>query len=85
MLQNIKTLFKDLISEESHMSMTRFLTLLITGVALFIAIYSVLRDKDNTELVALLLGSGLSAKVAQRFAEERSSKQSPAPQDPQDK
>ncbi len=74
MFNSLKSFIREMCSEDSQLSMTRFLTLMITVVSLAIAIYSVVKDKNNTELVALLLGSGLTAKVTQRFAEEKNAK-----------
>ncbi len=61
--------FKDFFSDTSEYSMTRLLSFLCVIAALLIALYGVAKAQDVTGIVGLFLGSGLSAKVAQSFAE----------------
>lgn len=67
----MKDFFLKLIADDSNLSMTRFLSLSITIVGLGIALYSVFKGTNNNELVGLLLGTGLTAKVAQSFSENK--------------
>jgi hypothetical protein len=69
----MKEFLLKLMAEDSNLSMTRFLTLIITIVGLGIAMYGVYKGTDQTTMVGLLLGSGLTAKVTQRFAESKES------------
>lgn len=61
--------FRDLFSESSDVSMTRFLSFLCVVSAVLIAVVGVIRSQDVTGIVATFLGAGLTAKVTQRFAE----------------
>jgi hypothetical protein len=66
--------FKDFFSESSDYSMTRLLSFMCVVAALLIALYGVYRQQEVSAIVGLFLGSGLSAKVAQSFAEKESQK-----------
>ena len=60
--------FKQLLSESSDVSMTRFLSFLCVISGLLLAFYGVYKVQDVTGIVGLILGSGITAKVTQRFA-----------------
>ena len=66
----MKEFFKQLLSEQGTISLTRFVTLIVTIVALTIAIYGTYKQQAVTELVSLLLGISLTGKVAQKFIEK---------------
>lgn len=62
--------FKQLLSENGDLSMTRFLSLICVVTASVIALLSIYTTKHSLESVALLcgtfLGAGLGAKVMQK-------------------
>ena len=72
MITYIKNFFNEMMAEKGSISLTRFITFLITVVALGIAVYGTYADKSVTELVSLLLGIAVTGKVAQKIVESKS-------------
>lgn len=76
--------FKDLFSESSDVSMTRFLSFLCVSSAIIVAFTAVIRASDlsdATMLCSAFLAAGFTGKVMQRSIESRefteSAKQKP--------
>lgn len=70
----MKQFFLDLISEDSKMSMVRFLALFTVITAGGIAIYGMYKGLDLNALSVLagvFLASGLGAKVSQKIVENK--------------
>lgn len=65
--------FRDLFSESSDVSMTRFLSFVCVMAAVGIGVTGVCKGSDVTGLCTVFLSAGLSAKVAQRFIESKES------------
>jgi hypothetical protein len=65
--------FRDLFSESSDVSMTRFLSFICVTSALGIAVTGVIRGSDVTALCTVFLSAGLGAKVWQRSIEAKES------------
>ncbi|MEZ0209255.1 MAG: hypothetical protein ACAH17_03720 [Candidatus Paceibacterota bacterium] len=73
--------FKDLFSESSDVSMTRFLSFVCVITATLISLYAVGTKSDlaaTAGLVSVFLGFGLGAKVSQRFIEQKSGPETPS-------
>jgi hypothetical protein len=67
--------FKQLLSETSDLSMTRFLSAICVLAALIISIVCIYRNQAADSVVGLVsvfLAAGFGGKVAQKFAENKS-------------
>lgn len=66
MINSIKQFFLDLLSESNSISMMRFLSLIVTLVACYVAI----KDGDsNINTIIALLAAGFGGKVGQKILE----------------
>lgn len=65
--------FRDLFSESSDVSMTRFLSFLCVATSMLVAVVGVYRAQDVTALCTVFLSAGLGAKVWQRSIESKES------------
>lgn len=63
--------FKDLFSESSDVSMTRFLSFVCVMSGVLIALIGTIKVQDVTALVTIFLSAGLGAKVWQRSIESK--------------
>jgi hypothetical protein len=64
---------RDLFSDSSSVSMTRFLSFICVMTATVIGFYGVYGARDVTAIVTIFLGAGLGAKVAQKSMELKTS------------